>query len=148
MWGNKHLALSPVVCSSSLNLPPSSLRLSCGSRGTLVPKNTTDQFLQQHISYNFYLQKCLAYQAATALTNSSVPSTLWVVAPDLRWGGGGTQPCLPPASLAVGCQSRPAVPPVPKGLVKAPGPHVVPPGSLVEQVALQGRGQGQGRNVA
>lgn len=58
-----------------------------------MPQNTTDQFLQQHISYNFYLQKCLAYQAATVLTNSSVPSALWVVAlerwhSDLRWGVG------------------------------------------------------------
>ena len=41
-------------------------------------QKTTNRFLQQHISYNFYLQKCLVYQAAAALSNSSLPSTLWV----------------------------------------------------------------------
>ena len=71
-----------------------------------MPQNTTDQFLQQHISYNFYLQKCLVYQAATALTNSSIPSTLWVVAleqrhSDLRWEW-GWDPALPARSLPGG----------------------------------------------
>ena len=114
-----------------------------------MPQNTTDQFLQQHISYNFYLQKCLVYQAATALTNSSIPSTLWVVA--LEGGtqtcggcGGGTQPCLPAVSLVVGSQQC-LLPP--RGESRPQG-HVWFPESLVEQVALQGRGQGQGRNEA
>lgn len=87
-----------------------------------MPQNTTDQFLQQHISYNFYLQKCLAYQAATALTNKQLcpfhplggSSGAVALSPEVG-GGGGTQPCLPAASLVVGSHSPPAVPPAPEG---------------------------------
>lgn len=115
-----------------------------------MPQNTTDQFLQQHISYNFYLQKCLAYHAATALTNSSVPSTLWVVALErwhsvLRWGV-GVGPSLacpqPPWWFSASSAS------CPRGVSQGIRATCGSPGSLVEQVALQGRGQGQDRNVA
>lgn len=55
-----------------------------------MQRKTTNRFLQQHISYHFYLKKHLACQAATTLSYSSFPPlqvALWLLSsPELGLG--------------------------------------------------------------
>lgn len=94
--------------------------------------------------------------------NSPLPSALWValgaVMLPRAWAGMGpslASPTGPPPRPASGFSQvaglgQQCLFPAPQGRrgVKAPAPSEVSQGSLVEQVALHGRGQGQSRNVA